>query len=178
MNRIFLAMAITNGTLLAVVFAIGFAAGAEPRGPGEFWRGLHWLLGVFATMLGLLVHSIAYTYFLGTGKWVDEVARVYRLPDWLGEQARRNKRRAFPFALVGMIAVSAAAWLGAGADAQGWPSSWHLGAASLALAFNLGAFVVEYAAIVGQARLLIEVKDQADRLRLAQVGDGGGPAPV
>jgi hypothetical protein len=37
------------------------------------------------------------------------------------------------------------------------------------LAFNVGAFVVEYAVIVAQVRLLAEVKDQADRMRAGAV---------
>ena len=57
----------------------------EPRGPGipAPWHLVHFLLGLVTTMTTLLVHSIAYTYFLGTGKWVKEVVRVYRMPDWV-----------------------------------------------------------------------------------------------
>jgi hypothetical protein len=47
---------------------------------------------------------------------------------------------------------------------------WHLGAASVAVAFNLGAFAAEYAVIVAQVRLMMEVKSQADRLREARYG--------
>jgi hypothetical protein len=119
-------------------------------------------------MAVLLVHSIVFTYFLGTGKWVKEVVRVYGLPQWVEAQAVRNKRRAFPFELLGMTLVGITAWLGAAADTRrDFDPLWHLGLAGLALTFNLGAFVIEYAAIVAQARLLLEVKDQADRLRLA-----------
>ena len=42
--------------------------------------------------------------------------------------------------------------------------------AALTIAFNFGAFAVEYAVIVAQARLLLEVKAQADRLREARYG--------
>jgi hypothetical protein len=173
MHRIFLGLAITDGTLLAVSFGAGFVAAGEARGPGEVWHGLHFLIGLLTTMGTLLVHSIVFTYFLGTGKWVDEVVRVYRLPGWLSAQAQKNKRKAFPFELGSMAVIGGTAWLGAGTDARQWPSVWHLGLAALALAFNLGAFVAEYATIVVQARLLLEVKDQADRLRLAQIAEAG-----
>ena len=56
-------------------------------------------------------------------------------------------------------------------------SLWHLGAAALAVAFNFGAFVAEYAVIVAQARLLLEVR-QADRLRESRDGTGSGPEPA
>jgi hypothetical protein len=125
-----------------------------------------------------------YTYFVATGKWAKEVVQVYQLPDWIGTQATKNKRRAFRFIMGSMTAIAIVAWLGAAADTRG-PSYtiWHLGAAAFALAYNIGSFVVEYAVIVVHVRLLADLKARADRLReerygLAQVrGDGvdGGP---
>lgn len=166
MHRIFLGMAITVGTLLVVSFALGLMV---PHHEGGMWHDLHFLVALLTTMATLLVHSIAFTYFLGTGKWIKEVVRVYRLPDWVEAQAVRNKRRAFPFELWGMLAIGAAAWLGGASDTRrDFEPAWHLGASAVALAFNLGAFVVEYAAIVAQARLILEVKAQADRLRDGQ----------
>ena len=93
------------------------------------------------------------------------MVRVYRLPDWIEAQAKKNKRKAFPFEFWSMALIGVTAWLGAATDTQGMarPGTWAL--AALTLAFNLGAFAVEYAVIVAQARLLLEVKDQADRLR-------------
>jgi len=176
MYRRFLGLAIANGTFLALTFALGLWATSETIRPGAPGRGLHFLFGLWTTMFTLAVHSIAFTYFLGTGKWIKEVARVYGLPEWLEAQAIKNKRRAFPFELWGMVLVGVTAWMGAGTDTQGWPAVWHLALASLALAFNVGAFAVEYSVIVAQARLLLEVKDQADRLRLAQVGARAEPA--
>jgi hypothetical protein len=168
MNRIFLGMAVACGSLLTATYVLGLCASAETRATSHVWHDVHFLVGLLTVIMGLLVHSIVFTYFLGTGKWVREVARVYRLPDWVYAQAIRNKRRAFPFELAGMSLFGLTAWFGAGTDARGWPSLWHLALAATTFAFNLGAFVAEYAAIVGQARLLLEVKREADRLRAAQ----------
>ncbi len=60
-----------------------------------------------------------------------------------------------------------------GADAQGLNPLWHLAGAAGASAFNLVAFGVVYAVILQQARLLLEVKDQADRLRAQRYGEVG-----
>lgn len=164
MHRIFLGLAVTNGTLMLVAFLLGFPASPGSRGP-ESWYTIHFLIGLVAALATLLVHSIVFTYFLGTGRWVKEVVYVYKLPDWVYAQAVRNKRRVFPFEFGGMMLVMASAWTGAGAERHGWSSLGHLGVSALAIGFNLAAFAVEYAAIVAQARLLLEVKDQADRLR-------------
>jgi hypothetical protein len=176
MNRIFLGLAVTSGSLLFVSLVLGFCAISEDRAQGHMWHDIHFLLGLFTALTVLLAHSIVFTYFLGTGKWVKEVVRVYQLPDWVYAQVIKNKRRAFPFEMAGIFLVGGTAWLGAGTDALGWPSLWHLGMASVALAFNLGAFAAEYAAIVSQARLLIEVKQEADRLRQAQLGSATAAA--
>ena len=169
MHRIFLGLAVTVGSLLLASFGSGFLV---PSGLGGMWHDLHFLLSLLAAMATLLVHSIAFTYFLGTGKWVAEVVRVYRLPEWVSATAAKNKRRAFPFEIGSMLLIGVAAWLGAAVDTRKAMNAtwayWHLGASAVALGFNLGAFAVEYASIVAQARLLLEVKDQADRLREAR----------
>ena len=113
-------------------------------------------------------------YFLATGKWAKEVVRVYRLPDWINTQAKKNKRKAFRFEFWSMALIAFTAWLGAASDTQGLNPLWHLGMAAVMIAFNLGAFAVEYAVIVAQARLLMEVKARADQLRAERYGVGAG----
>jgi hypothetical protein len=170
MLRYFLVLAVADGSLLVTSFVLGLLASGEPRGPHAVLRGVHLLVALLTTMATLAVHSIAYTYFLATGKWAAEVVRVYQLPQWINDQAKKNKRKAFRFEFWGMTLVAIAAWLGAGADTQGLNPLWHLAAAAVAIAFNLGAFAAEYAVIVVQVRLLLEVKAQADRLREARYG--------
>jgi hypothetical protein len=169
MHQIFLALAVTDGLLLLVTYALGLFV---PSGQGGIVHDMHFLVALLTILTTLLVHGVVYTYFLGTGKWVREVVRVYQMPDWVEAQATRNKRRCFPFVIWGMLAIGATAWLGATADTmRGFGGLWHLVAASATLAFTLGAFAFEYVAVVAQARLLIEVKDQADRLRLARLAE-------
>jgi len=170
MLRYFLVLAVSDGSLLIASFVLGLLASGEPRGPGAIWRGVHVLFALLTTMTTLAVHSIVYTYFLATGKWAKEVVRVYGLPEWINTQAKKNKRKAFRFEFWSMTLIAIAAWIGAAADTQGINPLWHLGIAAVTLAFNFGAFVIEYAVIVSQARLLMEVKDQADRLRAARYG--------
>ena len=166
MNRHFLVMAVMGGSLLLADFVIGFFATGDLHGPGAVARGVHVLFSLVTVVVLLGIHSIVYTYFIATGKWAKEVVAAYQLPEWINAQAKKNKRRAFRFIMWSMTAIAVAAWLGAAADTRGSSYSlWHLGFAALAVAFNLGSFVVEYAVIVAHVRLLTELKDRADRLR-------------
>ena len=178
MIRYFLVLAVLGGSLLTADFVLGFfAAGAGP-GPGGVARGVHVLFSLATVVILLGIHSIVYTYFVATGKWAKEVVTVYQLPDWFNTQAKKNKRRAFRFVMWSMTVIAVAAWMGAAADTRGTSySTWHLATAALALAFNFGSFVVEYAVIVAQVRLLQEVKDRADRLRedASRTRAGGRP---
>ena len=139
---------------------LGFFATGELHGPGAIARGVHLLFSLATVVVLLGIHSIVYTYFVATGKWAKEVVHAYQLPDWINTQAKKNKRRAFRFIMGSMTAIAVAAWLGAAADTRGSSyTTWHLGSAAFALAFNLGSFVVEYAVIVAHVRLL----DRAER---------------
>lgn len=170
MLRYFLVLAVADGSLLVTSFVLGLLATGEPRGPGSVLRGVHLLVALLTTMFTLAVHSIAYTYFLATGKWAKEVVRVYGLPEWVNAQAKKNKRKAFRFEFWSMTLIAITAWLGAASDTQRLDPLWHLGVAAATLAFNLGAFAVEYAVIVAQSRLLLEVKARADQMREARYG--------
>jgi hypothetical protein len=171
MIRYFLVMAVTGGSLLLADFAVGLFATGDAHGPGAIARGVHILFSL-ATVVALLgIHSIVYTYFVATGKWAKEVVAAYQLPDWI------NKRRAFRFILWSMTAIAVAAWLGAAVDTRGESYSlWHLGFAAIAVAFNLGSFIVEYAVIVAHVRLLTELKERADRLREERYGRASATA--
>lgn len=174
MNRTFLGLAVTNVTLLLVSFALGLGASVEERVPGAPWHGTHFLLGLFTTMATLGVHSIVYTYFLGTNRWVKEVVQAYAMPDWVVAQSKKNKSRAFRFILWSMTLIGLTAWMGAGADTGRIAPTWHLGVAALTVAFHFGAFAAEYAAIVAQGRLVLEVKARADAMRAERYGPEAG----
>ncbi len=169
MNRYFLVMAVTGGSLLAVDFVLGCFAIGQVQGSDAVARRVHILFSLATVVTLLGIHSIVYTYFVATGKWAKEVVHVYQLPEWITAQATKNKRRVFRFIMGSMTAIAVAAWMGAAADTLGSGYSiWHMGSAALALAFNLGSFMVEYAVIVAHVRLLSELKDQADRMRAAR----------
>jgi hypothetical protein len=105
------------------------------------WGTVHRLSGVFAALVVVLVNSMGVTYFIGTGRWCREVVETYGLAPALVERSRRIKRAAFPFALVGMLAMVAIVALGGAADpatgrrgSRDWVTAHLLGGIGLAAA--------------------------------------------
>lgn len=164
MIRYFLVLAVLGGSLLLADMVLGFVAASEVPGTITAGGTAHRLVSM-AMVVGLVgIHASVYAVFVKTSGWVREVVRIDELPDWYLAHAMRNTRRLVPFVTGSMAAIAVAALIGAAAETAGAGGApWHLAAASMALAFNLGSFVVEYAAIAGHARLLAELKDAANR---------------
>jgi hypothetical protein len=77
---------------------------------------VHRLLGTAAAMLIVFVNSLVVTYFIGTARWVKEVAEPYKLDADLVARAQKLKRGVFPFALIHMLMAVGVAALGAASD--------------------------------------------------------------
>ena len=80
---------------------------------------IHMLLGSSATLIVVLVNSVAITYFIGTSRWCREVVDAYGLPATLAEQMASLKRRTFRWALLGIVTMLLVIGLGAAADPSG-----------------------------------------------------------
>ena len=55
---------------------------------------MHFTLGLFAVLFALGVHSLIFIYFLGTGRWVKEVALAYGIADAPLPKLTRDLKRA------------------------------------------------------------------------------------
>ncbi len=167
MTRIFTILAVVDSLLLFLSYGFGVAsklsAGAKTGHP-TFW--FHFLLGLAAAMMTLLVHCLIFTYFLGTGRWVKEVKLAYDLPDApLPRLTRDLKRRVFPPALFAMLAAIATGAAGAAAQVEAWPWEIHATLATLTLFVNLWAFRLEYRCLQTNIGVLDDVMREVDRLR-------------
>jgi hypothetical protein len=168
MSRILARLAAFNFFVLLLTYAIGWLSR---------WRGgltnaddptypIHFYLALLAVLLTLGVHCLIFIYFLGTGRWVKEVAIAYRMPDApLPRLTRDLKRRTFPLALLAMLTVIATAAAGAAAQRQEWHWSIHATLATLTLLVNLWAFTVEYRNVSINAGVIDEVMREVDRIR-------------
>jgi hypothetical protein len=130
---------------------------------------LHVIVSLAFAISTLLVHSLIFIYFLGTGRWVKEVALAYKLPDQpLPKLTRELKRRTFPPALAAMLVVIATAAAGMGAFMREWPWPIHATLAALTLIVNAWAFVVESRAVSINAGVIDEVMHEVDCIRAEQ----------
>jgi hypothetical protein len=178
MKRYFLVLSIGSGTLLLAAFALGVCflfersqghvapAYDQPLTNDAF--AYHMVIALVATLACLFTHCLVFTYLLGTGKWVKEVASAYQLDaDGWPRQTRQFKIAVNRW-LLGAIGVCILTSV-TGAGAQTNPASWwslvHAPLAVLVLVVNAYAFVKEYQVIVANEKVLVEVKAAADALR-------------
>ena len=160
MLPIFIGLAISNTILLLLTVGTGtqFTSGQIPFGS-------HFSAGVFTALFTCLVHSIVFTYFIGTGKWVKEEVAKGRLKeaDWV-PQTKEFKMKSSPPALYAIILVLATAFLGAWvrSDATIFTYWLHKSVAYFTLAYNLFAFYIEGKVIAENTQLL----EKAQKARL------------
>jgi len=175
MKRIFAVMAILNSLALLTSFGLGLVfmlernAGATAPGAGQPLLGSfawHMVVGLASAVFTLMLHCLIFTYFLGTGRWVKEVAAVYQLPDHqFPKQTREFKRVVFPPALFAMLGAIAAVATGAGAQTAS-ESFWGLAhpiMAIVVLALNAWAYWVEYRIVSANARVIDQVMVEVER---------------
>jgi hypothetical protein len=136
MTRILFTLASLSLILLIAAIVLGISVGdlyaPQPSHETLAWATVHRLTGIAAALAVVFVESVIITYFIGTSRWCKEVVETYGLERTVVAESNRLKRRTFPWALVGMLAVVGIVALGGAADpATGRPNTqewaqWHL----------------------------------------------------
>jgi hypothetical protein len=119
MSRILFTLASLAMILMVAALMLGLMIGdlyAEPSLQTLHWATVHRLTGVAAALAVVFVESVVVTYFIGTSRWCREVVETYGLDPATVKASNRLKRRTFPWALGGMLAVVGVIALGAAAD--------------------------------------------------------------
>ncbi|MBI5395481.1 MAG: hypothetical protein HZA91_09325 [Verrucomicrobia bacterium] len=158
MTAIFIGLVSWNTTFFAVTLWLALT--------GNPW---HWAAGLVTGVFTLLVHSIVFMHFIGTGKGIKESVESYDLPnDPQTGYVRRTKKlkaRVFPHATFASLAIIAAIWLGGWYHSQRWLDryenltafAWHRWGAYLALLYTAYAFYAEWKAIRENTAMLTEI---------------------
>lgn len=144
---------------------------------------VHFLFGLAASLVTVLVNSIAVTYFIGTSRWCKEVVEIYDLDGQLARRSTRLKRRTFPWALGGILAVLLTIALGGAAlpfgAAAGHSARWvvpHACAALLGTVFIGWSFLVQIGNIAANYEVIQAVVDEVQRIRAERGLDSAGSA--
>ena len=148
MTTIFVGLVGWNTLFLAVTLWLAVT--------GNAW---HWSAGLVTGIFTLLVHSIVFMHFIGTGKGIKEAVEGHRFEDdpqtGYVRRTKRLKARVFPHATFASLAIIVAIWLGGWYHSQRWLDhhenfvafEWHRWVSWLALLYNYFAFWTEWRAI-------------------------------
>jgi hypothetical protein len=182
MTRILPTLASCSLMLLGAALVIGLTVGdlyAEPSAEMLNWVTVHRLTGVSAALVVVLVESVIVTYFIGTSRWCREVVETYRLDPALARNSSRLKRRTFPWALAGMLAVVGIIALGGAADPSNtlqidtaaW-ATWHLAGAILGILLIAWTYVAAWNNVHANQSVIEEIVAQVARVRRERGLDG------
>ena len=138
------------------------------------WQTVHFLLGVLAALVTVLVNSISVTYFIGTTRWCREVVEEYGLDPGLYEKSRALKRLTYPWALGGVFVMLAIICFGAAADPSALGAAaaqWvtvHFMMAILGTAAIGWAFWVQIGTVGDNYKVIQQILDQVNAIRRQQ----------
>lgn len=166
MSRIFLTLAVIANSALLVTLILGWRiVDPKSREPDA-----HMLTAICAALLVLLVHAVALTYFMGTGRWLEETSEAYGLGIEPRAANVRLKYRVIP-GMIGCIAlVVVTGAFGALADPaatmhRASASKVHLALAFITLLANVFVSWLEHRAISQNGRLVDAVVQRVGQIR-------------
>ncbi|HUQ68643.1 MAG TPA: hypothetical protein VM165_03910 [Planctomycetaceae bacterium] len=173
MNRIFLPLAVVSTIFLVATFVLGLQID-DPK-VAKSAVTAHSLTALAAMCFATLVHAIVLTYFMGTGRWIEEVAQAYRLSPLLHAENQSLKYRVVPMIVGCFLSLLATGALGAaispGATVQfaggmGLSATmWHRSFAIVTLLANIGAHYGEYLALFRNGEVVESVLAEVRRIR-------------
>lgn len=177
MKRIFVTLTVISTIVLFAAFILGWISG-DPKSLDESVRrgvSLHRLMSLAALIFATLVHAILLTYFMGTGRWLEETSSAYSLGDqWIKES--HSLKYGAVMAMVGAIVLLIAAGAcGAAIDPtgavafKGWGAfsgaTIHFYIATIMLIGNLLVNAKEYQAVSRNSEIIDAVMDEVNRIR-------------
>ncbi|MCS7017066.1 MAG: hypothetical protein NZM42_13250 [Gemmatales bacterium] len=159
MVRILTVLATLTSLALLGSFGLGLMqlAQTSPTLSPSLSLSAHIIVGLVTAVLVLLVHCLVFTYFLGTGRWVREVAQAYALSAHETTQpARQFKRQAYPPMMTAMVLTIATVGTGAAShtDPESWVGLTHPIFSVLTLLTNGWAFYRQWHAVRDNQHLL------------------------
>lgn len=177
MHRIFLTLAVVGNVLLTIAVCVGLSLGDAAADDPEIQSriGRHMLFGLSALTFATLVHAICLTYFMGTGRWLEETSRAYSLDEHFYRSNQRAKYRMLPLMVICLLLLIAVGAVGAVADPAS-PASMdgflglssgthHLIIAVVTAVVNLITNVIQFLAVRRNSSVIEDVLKEVRRIR-------------
>jgi hypothetical protein len=177
-NRIFLTLAIVSNILLAGATYFGLQIEDPKSIQVESIAGVsrHMLTGMGALCFATLIHAIVLTYFMGTGRWMEETITVYQLDKAPLKEGQTLKYKAVIWMVVSISFLLGIGAFGAAADPasavgfKGWfgipPATLHFFVVCVALSLNFLVNMWEYQMISRNGTLINQIMEQVRKIRL------------
>ncbi|MBI1346240.1 hypothetical protein GC163_08105 [bacterium] len=177
MNRIFLPLSLLSTVCLIITFVLGWQIDDPRVADRVVQQGVqtHFLMALASLCFATLVHALVLTYFMGTGRWIEETSNAYRLSPELYRENQSIKYRVIPVLIGAFLLLLATGAFGAAADPaspmqfSGWlgftPAELHQALALTALAANVRAHYFEYTALFQNGEVVERVLAEVRRIR-------------
>ena len=161
MNQIFLFLASLANVALFVTFYLGWRiedAGLLSEAALR-QTSMHFQFALASASFALLVHAVVLTYFMGTGRWIQETTEAYRFQAAASDQNIRLKYRVLPGMMACLLLIIVTCAFGAIADPASNAQMEHSATIHLTLALatviiNLLVSVLQYNAILKNTALV------------------------
>jgi len=176
-SRIFLTLSMAATAILAFAFFLGLGIDDPKAHEAQSSVSNHMLCGVGALICVTLVHAIVFTYFMGTGRWLEETSRAYHLKeDWYAT-SKKLKYRVLPgitgaFLLLLITMIFGALADPASSTGSGFkglaglpPDTLHLTLAIVTITANLLVNLHEFRSIERNGEVIEEVMNEVRRIR-------------
>ncbi len=178
MTRIFTTLALCSTATLLAALWLGLGIGdATVRDSAVQSRVMvHFLTGVAALVFAGLVHALVITYFMGTGRWLEETCRAYSFGESWQRRSHELKWRLYPAIVVSLLLLIATGAFGGAADpasAVGFrgigpltAAQVHLWVAVVTLLTNTAVNTFEFLALRRNGALVMDVLAEVRRIRI------------
>lgn len=129
-----------------------------------FPLGAHMLLGLFTSILIILLQCLIFGFFIGSGKSMKKKVQELGLdPDWI-QKTKDYKNRSYPALMLAILLSVTAAVLGGAVSTGALPVWLHAGSIWLALLSNARSLWISYRVIVDNVNDIHEMNRQIQRL--------------
>ncbi|GEM_PF-201434 len=173
--RIFLTLTVLSTLLIGVAFFYGINVEETDSHSGVSPVEYHMIVGSLGVIFVTLVHAIAFTYFMGTGRWLEETSTAYQLATAYHDENRRLKYRVLRwvsscFVLTLLVVASGSATRTLGLQGQTTAlgvahSTLHFAIVVVAILVNVFASYFAFSSIERNGEIIEEVLGEVRRIR-------------